>query len=286
MNAMLAVVPEVDEYTHRDPDIHVIEVSPELAQIWLGLNTANRKLKPHAVAAYAADMKAGRWALNGDAIRFAGSSTRPRKLLDGQNRLHAVMKAGVTVRMLVMFDIDEHLQITMDSGAKRTVADNLQITGARHTTNVAAAATLALLVETGRLAGGSRLTNATIQAFIDENYNELERSADIAAKYARRADVAPAIVTYTHWIFCHLSPADADAFWRDAAEKVGLSHGDPVIALTNLFSEARRNRRTLDRRAQLSVIYRAWNDRRAGRTRSILKVMSAKGGLITIPEPR
>lgn len=261
-------------------------MTPELAQIWLGLNTANRKLKPHAIAAYAADMKAGRWALNGDTIRFAGSSTRPRKLLDGQNRLHAVLKANVPVRMLVAFDIDERLQITMDAGAKRTVADNLQITGARHTTNIAAAATLALLVETGRLAGGSRLTNATIQAFIDENYNELERSADVASRFARRTDVAPAMVTYTHWVFSKLSTGDADSFWRDASEKVSLTQGDPVIALTNFFSEARRNRRTIDRRAQLSVIYRAWNDRRSGKTRSQLKVMSAKGGFISIPEPR
>ncbi|MBE7953583.1 hypothetical protein ILP86_04515 [Microbacterium sp. R1] len=271
--------------TATGPTLEIIDVSPDLAQRWLGLNVANRDLKPHAIAAYARDMLAGRWALNGDAIRFSGDPTGPEKLLDGQNRLHAILRANITVKMLVMFGINESAQMTMDSGAKRSVADNLKIQGHKNNVITAAAANIAMHVTTGRTAGGGKFTNATLQAWIDA-HPEVEASASVASKFARRTDVAPSMVAYTHWVFAQLSPEDADAFWRDAAEKIGLRFGDPVIALTNLFSDARRNRRTIDRRAQLSAIYRAWNSRRAGKSMTVVKLNSPKGGLIEIPEPK
>lgn len=111
-------------------------------------------------------------------------------------------------------------------------------------------------------------------------------SAGEAQRYARRSDATPAMVTYTHWVLSQIDYDEATAFWRDAAEKAGLASGDPVIALTNRFAEARRNREALPRIAQLSVIYRAWNARRAGKQLRLIKVNSAKGGLIEIPEPR
>lgn len=268
-----------------EPEVRIMDVTPALAQEWLGLNTSNRKLKQHAVTAYAQDMKSGRWVLNGEAIKFAGPAKNPTKLLDGQNRLHAILKAKTTVQMLVIFDLEESDQITMDSGAKRTVADNLQITGVGNAVIIAASASIALHVQANRIAGGARFTNATIQAFIDEN-PELGVSASVAAKYARRTDVPPAVVAYTHWVFSHLDLDEATAFWRDASEKTGLSFGDPVLTLTNFFAEARRNRRNIPRAAQLSLIYRAWNARRKGQSLRVLKMNSSRGGLIDIPEPK
>lgn len=268
------------------PKFETVEVTPALAHVWLKHNTQNRALKPHAIRAYAADMREDRWVLNGETIKFSGpDSDRPGKLLDGQNRLHGVIAADVPVAFTVAFNVADNNQGTMDSGAKRTVADNLTIQGAQNSVILAAAASLALQVETGRTAGGVKFTNATIEAYIAE-HPTLKASAQVAAQYARRSDVRPSLVAYTHWVLGKLDMDAATEFWRDAAEKANLRSGDPVIALTNRFAEARRNRESLPVAAQLSAIYRAWNARRQGRTLRIVKVNSPKGGLIEIPEPR
>lgn len=269
--------------------IQEMDVTPELAQIWLGLNTSNRKLKPAQVIAFSDDMKAGRWVLNGETVKLSGSVDRPRKLLDGQNRLHAVLKAGIPVRLLVVFGVKEEAQGTMDSGTKRTVADNLTIAGVQNATIVAAAASVAMRVVSGRLGGGQlTTTNAAAEEFIGDHLTELSVSAEIARKYARKTDVQPSVVAYTHFMLSKIDMDQATAFWRDASEKVGLESGDPVIALTNKFAEARRNKTRLSLAASLSAVYRAWNYRRSGKSMRLVKFNSnaTRGGLVDIPQPK
>lgn len=268
------------------PRFETIEVTPALAHVWLKHNTANRSLKPHAIRAYATDMREDRWVLNGETIKFSGpDSDHPEKLLDGQNRLHGVVAADVPVTFTVAFNVTDHSQGTMDSGAKRTVADNLVIGGIQNAKILASIASVALAVQSGRIAGGNKFTNATIEAFIAD-HPQMAASAQVASQYHRRSDVRPSLVGYTHWVLSRIDMDEATAFWRDASEKIGLRDGDPVIALTNRFAEARRNRESLPPAAELSAIYRAWNARRAGKTLRIIKFNSVKGGLIEIPEPR
>ena len=261
-----------------------IEVTPAIAQRWLGLNTSNRKIKPANVTAFKRDMEEGRWRSNGEAIKLAGSFYKPTKLLDGQNRLHALMKSGQTVRMLVVFGIDPRAQSTMDSGAKRTVADNLSIQGVFHTRIVAAAAALAMRARIGRLGAGSSLfiTNAEMQEFISEN-PALYRSATVASQYAKRSDAPPSVVAYTHFEMSKIDLDDATAFWRDAAEKVGLTANDPAHSIAQRFAQARRGKERVPAAVAIAAVYRAWNYRRAGRPLDHVKFRGNVDGSVTIP---
>lgn len=264
---------------------HVIEITPEQAKAWLDLNTSNRRLKGRQIRAFASDMQAGRWAFNGEAIKFAGTYDDPTKLLDGQNRLHAIVLAGVPVRMLVVFGVDPSAQSTMDSGAKRTAADNLAIQGVTNTNLVAAAAALALRVKNGAISNAEISTNAAIEDFVYEN-PEIIQSATIAARYSSRADMRGRVVAYTHWVLSKIDSEEATRFWRDAAEKVGLEKGDPIIALANRFSDARRRNEQIRDNAALSAIYRVWNHRRAGTPLLVLPIRGRDGSTFEIPVPR
>lgn len=257
--------------------IGFMTVTPEVAQKWLGLNTSNRKLKKGNISAFAADMRDGRWENNGEAIKFAGPPAAPTKLLDGQNRLHAILKAGVPVRLAVAFNIKPKAQGTMDSGAKRTAADNLAIGGVPNAHIVAAAAAI-----TFRVGGGGQfrsgtlgVTNAAIQERIEE-MPALVKSAKIASTYAVRAETPPSVVAYTHYMMAALDEAEATAFWRDMAEGIGLGAGDPVIALRSRLAQARRQREKVDQGALIAAIFRTWNTRREGR--AVTRVQISTGG--------
>jgi len=262
------------------PHTVVVPIDPATATRWIGRNTHNRALRPDTIRIYIRDMVAGDWKLTGESIKFAVDGT----LLDGQHRLAAIAESGVTVPMFVTRNLPTDAQQAMDSGMKRTASDALALIGGSHTGTTAASARLALGVASDNIDRYSA-THAEILAFVEENPT-LVTAAEFATKVARRTDCPPAVVGYTTWRLGQINADAAYNFWTSAAEKVGLAAGDPVVALTNRLAEARRNRETLSKPAMLSLIYRAWNARRAGRPMRLLKVNSPAGGIVPIPDPR
>lgn len=262
------------------PNAAVVVVTPEVAKRWLAKNERNRKIRDAIVDGYARDMGKGRWELTGEAIKFASDGS----LLDGQHRLKAVVKSGTHVPMFVVRGLQSDSQHAMDTGAKRTAADALGLDGEQGSSILAATARVALAVEANRL-GRWQPTSGEIRDFVSEQ-PEIREAAAFARSVARRTDCPPAIVAYTTWRLSQIDPAQARQFWIDAAEKVGLRAGDPVIALTNRLAESRRNRQRLSHEMLLSAVFRAWNARRSGSTLRLIKVNSPNGDLVPIPNPK
>lgn len=104
----------------------VIEsITPEIAKAYLARNVGNRNMRPHKIAQFVADMKAGRWLLNNQGIGFFDDGD----LMDGQHRLTAVVQSGVTVRMAVMRGFQRNVVYTIDSGSKRSDVDGERMNG-------------------------------------------------------------------------------------------------------------------------------------------------------------
>lgn len=97
----------------------ILTITPNEASKYLANNPSNRRISERAVAAMAADMKAGRWLATHQGIAIGKTG----RLLDGQHRLSAVIKAGVPVKMMATFDVDESAIDAIDQGRKRSVAD-------------------------------------------------------------------------------------------------------------------------------------------------------------------
>lgn len=262
------------------PEAKIIFVNPDMAARWLERNTRNRRIRPATVKKYARDMAAGRWQITGEGVKFAPDGS----LLDGQHRLAAIVEAGATVPLLVVRGIAQDAQRVMDTGRARTASDALTMRGEHHTALLAAATRLALGVEANLPDPGKYdPTHGEIEAWVDAN-PDMRLACEIAQTVARRTDCPPAVVAYAFWRMARIDRADAASFWVAAADKVGLSAGDPVIAMTNRFAEVRRNRERITRRAYLSVIFRAWNYRREGKTWRAARINSPAGGLVPIPE--
>jgi hypothetical protein len=99
------------------------DVTPDLAAKWLERNTRNRTLRSDVVTRYAADMKAGRWMVTGDAIGFDTNGA----IVNGQHRLWAVFESGMTVRMLAVFDLEPEVVRVQDDHLKRKLVDIIHI---------------------------------------------------------------------------------------------------------------------------------------------------------------
>ena len=126
--------------------VEIRNITPEVAVVMLADNPSNRPIKKNHVDAIARDMAAGRWQLNGDAIRMNCDGS----LIDGQHRLAACIKAGVPFQTLVISGLDANVRATIDGGSKRTHGDRLSMIGVDNATQVSATTRLVAGIATGQ----------------------------------------------------------------------------------------------------------------------------------------
>jgi hypothetical protein len=91
-------------------------------RILLERNTGNRKIRLSRVFEYAEAMKKGQWAITHQGIAISRSGI----LLDGQHRLLAVIRSGVTVPMQVTMNVPDESFPTIDCGTPRGAHDRLR----------------------------------------------------------------------------------------------------------------------------------------------------------------
>lgn len=107
-----------------------MDVTPAMAARWLENNFRNRPISEDVVIAYARDMTNGVWVATHQGIAFNDRD----ELIDGQHRLIAITRCGLTIRMMVTFGLPSKIEgkemTTMDAvdrGRTRSVADQLRI---------------------------------------------------------------------------------------------------------------------------------------------------------------
>lgn len=110
--------------------ITIERITPEVARKMLETNIENRPKKREPIAHA---IKNGEWMLNGETIAFSWDGV----LRDGQNRLMAIVEAGLPADTVVVRGVDPESQKTMDSGVKRQVGDFLKMAGYKNYTKVA-----------------------------------------------------------------------------------------------------------------------------------------------------
>lgn len=117
-------------------DIEVI--TPEVAERYLRMNTANRALRPTAVKEYVAEMENGDWLLGCDAIGFDVNGV----LINGQHRLNAVIKSGIPSDFIVARNLPTKSKNALDVGKRRQLHERITIAGHKITVKEANICTL------------------------------------------------------------------------------------------------------------------------------------------------
>lgn len=153
--------------------VEVVNITPEIAEEMLTHNINNRHLNPGLADKYAADMKNGDWQLNGETIVFSEDGV----LMDGQHRLHGIIRAGVAVPMTVVRGVDRNVKL-FNCGRKRNTRDIMSIYGyipeLRNSCTIGAVNFLINnYADLGRKA-----TAATIMTFTDEYAELLTKSRE------------------------------------------------------------------------------------------------------------
>lgn len=268
----------------------IINVTPELAAEWLQANTGNRNAKKFTIDQYARDMAAGRWAMTGEAIKFAVGG----RLLDGQNRCHAIIKAGVTVPMLVVFDLPDEAQVVMDCGIPRTAGDALTISGAKNAHLLGAVAKLAVHWQRGDITRANcslpPLSPAEINAAViaDETLVAAAAAGNrffYKKREQRGIHAVPSAIGFAWWLIAGAADSEvAESFMGDLEQMRTNGSGDPRFAALQRLNNAHSNGEKLRNITQTFVLISAWNAFREGRRVSRIQLSNNQGEFQAFPE--
>ncbi|MDH2424814.1 hypothetical protein [Sphaerisporangium sp. TRM90804] len=240
----------------------LVWVTPDTAHEWLYRNNGNRSLRGEVVDKIGRDLKNGRFMENGDAVRFSADGN----LLDGQHRLHAMVKSATPAWLLVVSNLPATARDTVDDGTKRTMADRFQFHGEASATTLAATVRKALLWELSLKPQIGRFTASTPEAFAFLAENPDLRDAARAADHYRKAKLLPAsTIGLTWWLFNRINPAQCTEFFDRLGDGAMLPKGHAVLTLRNRLADINAQPGRLHEKHVLAMTIKAWNYYRDGR---------------------
>ena len=248
----------------------VREITPTVANEMLKRNINNRKPSESHIGFLSKEMSAGNWKFDGQPLRFSDNGG----LLDGQHRLHAVIKSKTTQKFLVLTGINSDAFHVMDTGKIRTGGDVFGINGVQSSTVCAAAVKIIMSHKRGQNAGfgDAKISNSDLWAFFKENSSveDLVRTSHSLYLEFNRVLPLTTIVAF-RFLMSEKNVLDSDNFWRSVCSGLALEKESPERVLRQKLIADKVSKSTLPFREKKAIIFKAWNAYRAKKSVKVLR---------------
>lgn len=247
-------------------------ITPALAEEMLARNTGNfRKVIPDRVRKYSASMLSNEWEENGETIKLAYDGL----VLDGQHRLLAIVKSGVTIRCIVVSGLPHESAKTMDGGKPRALSDWVRHSGQKNAAAITAIGRMVMYYRAGIWTrqgfSSSDVSDAAVLEFIAANDEILQGSHRLACLCHRM--IHPSSLGAIILIAADgRNPADNEMcvwFCEALAKGVNLGADEPVLHLRNKLNVQTHKREANYVQRMLACL--AWNRTVRGETCRMLK---------------
>lgn len=241
--------------------IETVKVTPTIARKWMKTNRDNRPIRDTLVKSITLDMSNDEWDDNGETIKFDENND----LIDGQHRLMGVIESGKTIEMLVIWGLPRKVQDTIDTGAKRTFADNLHRKGEKHALLLAAIVRKVYIWEDGLVLGKKKATSNYALTRTLEKYPNLRDAAREANMIAQASDLLGSVAGYLWWVFSSIDEKDCKYFFQRLCDMHNSTKGNPIDALKLRLQRIKnRDYESVSDVWLTAVTIKAWNKFRKG----------------------
>lgn len=270
-----------------DVRIELVLVTKEIAEELLGVNRENRRVQSSRVARYARDMEQGKWRFTGAPVTLSDE-----ELMDGQHRLLAIVKSGISQWMVVIYGIDEAAWHNYDENMVRTLNHKLARAGVVNVGSVAALTRMIWVYERGYAFNTSQTTSAGSGASpstdelveVYEMYaNRIQQAVREGRRHASRLKGMPPVnYTFAYYLFRDIDCEANELFWISLVDGEGLSSTSSIYHLRNSIIRWSQVRDKPSAGVQLALVFKAWNSWIQGKEMGCLKYSPATE---TFPEP-
>lgn len=244
-------------------------ITPEIARELLATCAANRTIRRKAVDKYARDMRAGRWELNGEAIKIGVDG----RMIDGEHRCIACLDSQTPFTSVVIRNVPNSVRPTMDTGMRRLLSDVLTFHNEKNTAILAGAVTLGWKHDNG-------LVESTMAPSTHEALEWLANHPRIreAVKHSDRLrksplSVLPSVASLFLYRVTTIDPELAEEFFTALVDGVNLQEDNPIFALRRWLLHVARTVGRYPQSYYLAVLIKTWN---AWVTRRPMRIISFK----------
>jgi hypothetical protein len=242
-------------------------ITPQQAAAYLRNARNIRKPNREKILKFAADLRADRWELNGESVKFVREADDDI-LVDGQNRLTAIIEAKKPARVVVVRDCAGADFI--DVGEKRTLAQLLHARGLPYATAIASMignlyALREFMAQPERVQS-PRPSHADRLALFDRYEKQLTRMApEIHNRGLHWAAAIGAVLIEAKRPrgYAHAADDFLTCLATGALHEQTLSTVDACYKLREIQLANQRAKTRLSQRARLALIVKAWSYHRA-----------------------
>lgn len=283
----------------------VEEVGPDLAAEWLKLvPRRQRRASLSTIAKYAADMEADMWNYDGSPVRF----NEDGGLVDGQQRMAAVVKSGKTVPFLVIRGLSDVFD-NIDTNRPRTFSDQLYSREIAYHRNVASIDRRLWLWDGGYygIRGVSRVHVPRVNPAVTPSIGMLKKvheenpssvmGAEIGAMLSRlRGGIGASWYGLLWVLVTRLAESNGDSsrwvlderekFFQRFRDGVGLEAENPILVLHRQLALTRgQGRREVVAEVKQAVwLFKCWNAFIRNESTSALRMVApVRWDLLPIP---
>lgn len=261
-------------YTYPYGSSAVLEVvTPERARRYLECSPDNSRSNAGRRQEMTRMIGGGQWGFNGDTVKFSTDGT----LIDGGERLRAVVDAGRAVHLLVVRGLEPDAEVTVDQQSIRTLVTTMHLRDIDFPSYMAGAVTWMHRYREGRMYSGTSVPTPVAFEILEANPG-LEDSVDAARKLGEVTGLPVRLGVFLHYECSGKSAADAETFFErlvfsEEAEK--LPAGDPARVLRAALITSRQAPTAHQRRTEelAEIFVRAWNAYRRGERVGKLQAM-------------
>jgi hypothetical protein len=230
------------------------DITPELAKKYLARNVANRNLRETTIKSYEVDMRSGNWVPTHQGIAFDDRGN----LIDGQHRLTAIVRSGVTIQMLVTSGLPVESGHTktmdvVDRGVVRSIADQLKLQHGFRNPNRDVGAMMSIIHMI--LAGKSRRITVPQILPVLEIYGRHIADVGIAVDRTMEKKFRRSVLVGAIAFARAAEPRLVDQFFAGLISGASLDANNPLLALRNfLLSDASQIWTVIGTRSQRTAL--------------------------------
>ena len=256
--------------------VSVEYITPKIAESYLACSRGNRNISHLVVEKYARMMRDGQWGESSDCISF----DRDGVLINGHQRLLAVVRSGCAIRALVSRGHKHDAMLTIDTGRVRTSANTIEfaLPNVKNSTKLATVARYLLCYD--RVLGFSLpkmalVSNADIAQFVVDNYEKI-----VFRHWDFLDGLRSQIAIFRFLAVEKYPPEKVDLFLEKLNSGANLDRDDPIMALRtaiiNWRSHFRFRSSQSDTVFRLACIFKAFNYWISGRKCRLIKIISGE----------
>jgi hypothetical protein len=248
-------------------------VSPEMAKNWLeSFNLDNRNVNNCRVDSYVSDIINGNWKEDtGECIKFSNKN----RLLDGQHRLLAVVKSGISLNLHIATNLEESVFNVLDTGKPRGGSDAFKVAGVISYAQLSTIIQKYNIIKNGGCKGDKKSTLSNSELL--KVYNFRPEYWEEKSRYANRQKVKfngimPAtIIGCFSAVFDEKDVTKSESFFDELCSGINVTNSTINVLRDKLIRDKVSKVQKLSKKVEIAFIIKTWNAYRLGKQFKLLK---------------